>query len=431
MKLVSRLGTIIFALVFLAYGWITVLSTESNQELQDNLYHEALILMENDIFVRAQPLLEEALTYDGALTKECQLALQKVYLQLEHLGGYSGKFVALSETILSQETATVQDFLDFSQYYFNKNKISLGISVLRNGVERTGDLELETRYEEKRYAYQVSRYSYDEVSEFFNSTIQVMHQGKWGIARSNGALFLDCDYDKISTYSNGIAIVETEGQVYAVDGNGSKMYITTEEVLDFTNLSDNRFTFTTNTGLFRANSSLESVETSLDFIGTYWNSYAPAEMSGKWGVIDTEAEWAIPAVYDGIIMDELGRAVGQSNVFVEKDGTILQLKGSDTFSTIFEDAKPFSNENYAAVKQGGKWGFVDSEGVLVIPFQFEDAKSFGQHLAAVKIDGLWGYISLSGTVVIEPQFQDAKSFSYGSAPVKQDDVWVFITLLEE
>ena len=73
---------------------------------------------------------------------------------------------------------------------------------------------------------------------------------------------------------------------------------------------------------------------------------------------------------------------------------------------------------------------MDAEGVIQVDFQFDDARSFGQHLAAVEQEGLWGYVSLLGEMAIEPQFLEAKSFSGGSAPVHTGLGWQFITLLE-
>ena len=97
---------------------------------------------------------------------------------------------------------------------------------------------------------------------------------------------------------------------------------------------------------------------------------------------------------------------------------------------VFEDARPFSSEGYAAVKIGGRWGFISPDGTLMIDYLFDDALSFGQHLAAVKIGEFWGFINLSGQIVIEPVFPDAKSFNNGSAPVLTTHGWDFITLIE-
>ena len=106
------------------------------------------------------------------------------------------------------------------------------------------------------------------------------------------------------------------------------------------------------------------------------------------------------------------------------------FSGGKITGDFYEDALPFSAENYAAVKKNGKWGFIDTAGREVIPFIFDDALSFGQHLAAVKHGEFWGYISIYGHVVIEPVFHEAKSFSGGNAPVLTDRGWQIITLIE-
>ena len=80
--------------------------------------------------------------------------------------------------------------------------------------------------------------------------------------------------------------------------------------------------------------------------------------------------------------------------------------------------------------QNGKWGFADTDGTIVIDCQFEDAKSFGQHLAAVKQDGKWGYIDQKGNVVIPCIYEDADSFQNGHAFVKTEAGWVEISLVE-
>ena len=71
-----------------------------------------------------------------------------------------------------------------------------------------------------------------------------------------------------------------------------------------------------------------------------------------------------------------------------------------------------------------------TDGTIVIDCQFEDAKSFGQHLAAVKQDGKWGYIDQKGNVVIPCIYEDADSFQNGHAFVKTEAGWVEISLVE-
>ncbi|MDE7413690.1 MAG: WG repeat-containing protein, partial [Muribaculaceae bacterium] len=59
------------------------------------------------------------------------------------------------------------------------------------------------------------------------------------------------------------------------------------------------------------------------------------------------------------------------------------------------DAWDFS-DGLAPVKIGGKKGFIDKSGELVIPAKYDDAWNFSDGLALVKIGGKWGYIDKSG-----------------------------------
>jgi hypothetical protein len=117
-------------------------------------------------------------------------------------------------------------------------------------------------------------------------------------------------------------------------------------------------------------------------------------------------------------------------VFVRHGGRVLLYRGGSAAGDAFDDARPFPDEGFAAVKRNGKWGFIDIDGNVRIDFIYDDALSFGQHLAAVKLGDLWGYVSVYGEIAIEPAFLDAKSFSDGSAPVLTGSGWRFITLVE-
>jgi hypothetical protein len=52
-------------------------------------------------------------------------------------------------------------------------------------------------------------------------------------------------------------------------------------------------------------------------------------------------------------------------------------------SPSYEEDEPFS-EGLAAVQQGGKWGFVDHQGRLVIPARYDRVKRFSEGLAIVE-----------------------------------------------
>jgi hypothetical protein len=91
----------------------------------------------------------------------------------------------------------------------------------------------------------------------------------------------------------------------------------------------------------------------------------------------------------------------------------------------FEECSFFSDdgleEPLAAVKVGGRWGYMDQYGVLMIKPAYLEAQPFFEGLAAVKVEsGLWGYVDQSGGFVIQPSYTEAKSFRDGKAVVTSD-----------
>ncbi|MBR0572921.1 MULTISPECIES: WG repeat-containing protein [Pasteurellaceae] len=97
-------------------------------------------------------------------------------------------------------------------------------------------------------------------------------------------------------------------------------------------------------------------------------------------------------------------------------------------------AKPFMKNGLALVKKrGGKYGFINKKGKFVIQPQYDKAVSFSENgLAAVRKEGGWGFINSKGEEVIPLQYSWADSFSEnGLAPVSKDGKKAFINSKEE
>lgn len=96
--------------------------------------------------------------------------------------------------------------------------------------------------------------------------------------------------------------------------------------------------------------------------------------------------------------------------YVGKDGAVV-IPGP------FEAAGPFRH-GLAAVRRGGKWGFVDPAGREVVPPRFEDVGAFSaEGLAPVMEEGRWGYIGRDGAWAIAPRYDRAYAFVDGRAVV--------------
>lgn len=98
---------------------------------------------------------------------------------------------------------------------------------------------------------------------------------------------------------------------------------------------------------------------------------------------------------------------------------ILSVKGEVVIEPKYEYLDLFSGEGLARFEDHGLWGYVNEQGVEVIPAQYEDANNFSEGLAAVKVDGMWGFIDEFGEKVIEPQFEEIPDgFMYGRCVVQ-------------
>ena len=431
MKLFSRVSLVVVCLALLIISWVIVLGAKTSSEIQADLLARAAAYTKDDIYILAVPLLEEAAGYEAEHTAEAENALKEAYLQLIDKRGYRRKYTTLLENLLNKEDATPEIFIEAANFYLNTAKYNEAYTVLKDGIAKTGSDELVYIYENNRYRYKMGYDIYDDVTAMHDKTIGVSRDGLWGLAKTGGVLQIPCEYEKISTYSVDRVIVQKDGEIYAVDYYNNRIsLLKAGGVSDFGNYADNRITLLTDDGWKRASGDFEVGAAAFEEIGAYSYGYAAAKENGKWGVIDRSMKWLIPAEYDQTIMDELGLSYAQGAAFVKKDDVVYLFADGEQKGDLYEDARPFSGEGYAAVKKNGKWGFIDASGEVKIACQFEDALSFGQHLAAVREDGLWGYINLEGKIVIDPVFLQAKSFEEGSAPVLTERGWRFISLLE-
>ena len=417
-------------ILLLLISWVIVICSKSDAERQLELILQAAALMDSGIYIRAVPLLEEAAGYGAAYTLAAETELKRAYLALIGNRGVNRKYTSLLDKQMDRRDALPDVFAEAADYYLGASKVAEALEALRAGIEKTGDGRLVSMYEGSRYEYKINRSPYDYVSAIDGWTVQVQKDGLWGIAEADGVPMIPCEYEKISTYSVDRAIVMKGGEVFAVDSGNNRVELLSETASDFGNLSDDRVPLLIGGKWLRAAGDFTLGDIGYEGLGTYSGGFAAAKTGGKWGVVDLGVKWLVPAEFDEIVRDELGRCYAQGAVFARRGADVLLFKGGQQTGAAYEDARPFSEEGYAAVKRGGKWGFANTDGETVIGFIFDDALSFGQHLAAVKLGEFWGYASLSGKVVIEPVFMEAKSFSSGSAPVLTERGWQFITLLE-
>lgn len=145
----------------------------------------------------------------------------------------------------------------------------------------------------------------------------------------------------------------------------------------------------------------------------------------KWGLITKEGKEAIPCKYDGVeFIPGVENKMVKVYVRQPKFGMIDTL-GQLRVSAIYDEIAWFT-ENTLAVKRNGFWGFVNKDGVEIIPCRYKMVKPFSEGLAAVQMVNKWGYINKEGKRIIEYKFKKAGSFNQNLALIEKENELIFI-----
>ena len=454
--MLKRVLLLVGCVALLLLSWSTVLAMDTPVQKQAVLIRLANEEIANETPFNAIEYLTQAVNYSTSETFDALETLKNIYDKL----GYAKEYFNVLERQVSRADCKPDVFKELADYYIEKNKLMEAFDVLNTGIGKTGDAGLIEFYEQHRYTYTFSRESFEDVTAYHNGGIQIKLGGLWGLANTTGGIIIPCEYEQLSTVDtvgNGsIVALRDDRKVVTLNMKNQVVAILNADIKQIGGFSQNVVSLQlSNDKWVLANNKLLVGETQYDGIGTAMNSAIAVKMADGWGVSALDGKVIIPFEYGEIIADELGRSYAQGAAFVKKDGRVYLYAGGVLLPEAYEDAQPFTNDGWAAVKKDGKWGYIDVTGTVKIDFQFENALSFSQGLAAVKLSSqtinvepeesdeenveveaktevveLWGYINTSGKTVIEPVFYKAKSFTSGNAPVLTRLGWQFISLVE-
>ncbi len=130
-------------------------------------------------------------------------------------------------------------------------------------------------------------------------------------------------------------------------------------------------------------------------------------------VKELPAELTAPATnfVDGVAL--IGRNVGFKKEFI-----YINTQGERVYGELTSKPMQFCGENYTlpplrdglrawcdpSSSWGGKWGFIDKDGNLVIPAKYDECRSFSEGYAIVKENGSVYFIDKKGNKAFEPQW---------------------------
>jgi hypothetical protein len=433
-------------------------------------------LMEHGIYFDALGELNNALSVfrdnDPNILYDMVIAHHSLYEKHNseyHLEQYRNTVqTILDNGVLPDEMTLADLYYDHAiPHDFANRRLRDVIDLLENSWKRTNDERIFRLYQEHRYSYIERRGLYNHAEPIVNGSarVQCIDNNKWGFVNANGNNMINPQFDLATNFMNNFAVVKRDDVLQFVDNNGFRRGANLEiKVTDIAYFNGSEFALSETVRgkniyviAMRNDFMIDKWDTEYHFVGMFYNgAQALQNKDGKWGIFNLRNEKAATGfIFDEIAVDELGRAVIGNRFFAKESGKFYLMSfdassdGSLSWQRVsneaFDEAKPFFEQGgLAAVRRGNKWGFINSDGEMVIPFEYDDARSSSFSFAPVMIsdllgENLWGYLTLErfpepwedyfGTMAIKPQFLEAKQFVNGVAPVKTEHGWIYISLI--
>jgi len=215
---------------------------------------------------------------------------------------------------------------------------------------------------------------------------QIVRHGKWGFMDRTGRVVIAPAFLGEGDFFHGLAAVR---------------------------LPEGKLGFINETGKLTIAARFDEVR---DFVG----DLAPVRIGRKWGYIDTSGKMLVEPQFQaaGEFHEGLARVHLWSKVaclrgeFTSDDAPLYAFHLRDDDKSELPECFP----------KGGKFGYIDKTGKLVIAPQFFIAQDFSEGMAAVRVEespeSKYGYIDRTGQMVIAPRFHQAGPFSEGLAAVE-------------
>lgn len=138
-----------------------------------------------------------------------------------------------------------------------------------------------------------------------------------------------------------------------------------------------------------------------------------------YGYIDETGRVKIAPIYEYAGEFSCGYALvrkGGKNYYIDKNANVAFGSANSKYNFYFSFA-----ENLCVASSDGKFGFLDTNGKVVIDFIYDDAQNFSEGLASVCKDGKYGYIDKAGKCVIDFKYEKAEGFKNSLAKVVRNN----------
>lgn len=155
------------------------------------------------------------------------------------------------------------------------------------------------------------------------------------------------------------------------------------------------------------------VEPTFDLARRYSEGMAAVQIGGSWGYLDMSGEVVIP------IKLQYARSFSDSMALVQVDSLLgfIDRKGDLVLDAVYTDAGDFREGAARVTEDGELWGLITKDKTLMGGRWFEDVHAPSQGRFAYQWGGRWGFMDTTGQVVVEPRYAYIQDYTEGRAVV--------------
>ncbi|MFA4985244.1 MAG: WG repeat-containing protein [Candidatus Brocadiia bacterium] len=224
----------------------------------------------------------------------------------------------------------------------------------------------------------------------------------WGYVDNKGVLVIPCKFSRAGEFHDGFAPVRVVGR----DVIGG--YSVEESSMGTGNVSaeiSGGWHYVTKSGQF-------AFERSFDYAEPFHEGEGKVLIDGYWAYLSRDGHLA--SYRERHPTTRPRSDAGDEPVVCCDETGMYGFKLGDNWITApeFTEAEEF-RDGMAAVKENGRWGFIDLTGKIVVETDFDRVESFKNGFAAVKINGKWGLVRKNGTYLAEPIYDEEPLFAGG------------------
>lgn len=268
---------------------------------------------------------------------------------------------------------------------------------------------------------------YDDI----NKIISVEKNSKYGLYDLYGNIILPIQYDDMA-FAGKVITASKDGEKLIFDANGNLQKDSVYINVMPTDSSSYYITINKegNYGIVD-NQDMLLVANKYSYIEYAFDKYFIVTQNGKSGVIDNTGNIILDIKYNVVqningtniiqainsdkseIYDSsINKVLEISNAHVYIKDNYVKITSDDEVDYLDFDGKSkenkdiFTNNKIFAKNKNGKWGYVDSNGTVVVDYIYDMATDLNEYgFGAIKKDGKWGVVNEDGKVIKAPTYE--------------------------